>query len=601
MTQSDIIYRYFSELNRELQKDRRFSALSEAFVNAVEADKVTVSGTFCRVEEDWIEAIERGLPFIGKAIEEERQFIRSNGEVQPIEKVKQISKESVQHLARHSDYITKQQASDEDIIPDKLYTVERLNDYSVYENRFLYTLLCILKDFVAQKLNEITKASSGYRGELSIRKTVLSGKRKLEVDVKLKDERKDEALMQINGVTAEISERIDKIRRSVNFYLHTPLMEEVSHAEKIKSNVTLTNVLRMDKNFKEVVALYDFLLSYNKAGFIAERRENLLEPLPENVAGELSVPALIYAFLVYEHGLGLEELFRKEYEEENERLKQKQQRELLDKIESVKEKMQEYGAERYIALVEERNSALEQDREQLVAAEEKIENFKKVCARLNEKKDELIKKLNDVKRKREKDFEEYNSDFQKARKELEDEKMLRVEEIENLKKSYSEELSKLAEEKREELKVSASEFEKIIKERDEQLQSIGELNSDLKKELLAVQNENTVLTARLNALYKEYGLLTGAEDFTSEEGFNALEHQYETLGKLLKENWKTVKKTLRKEFYNNLKSAVKSRKKPNAEVAIPENDGDGSREEQNPDTHDLLTENDDRNKVDEEE
>ena len=58
------------------------------------------------------------------------------------EKVKNVSKDSVAHLARHSNLITRYEEG-EDIIPDRLYTVERLSDYAVYENRFLYMLFSI--------------------------------------------------------------------------------------------------------------------------------------------------------------------------------------------------------------------------------------------------------------------------------------------------------------------------------------------------------------------------------------------------------------------------------------------------------------------------
>ena len=44
--------------------------------------------------------MEKGLVHIEKAIKEERQFIRSNGEVLPIEKIKHVSKESIEHLAK---------------------------------------------------------------------------------------------------------------------------------------------------------------------------------------------------------------------------------------------------------------------------------------------------------------------------------------------------------------------------------------------------------------------------------------------------------------------------------------------------------------------
>ena len=136
MNRLDVYYRALRAYrgvtaNRQCEDFRRVVAEANT-----ENDEITVSRNICTVEEDWMDAIEAGLVFVEKAIREERQFIHSNGEVLPIEKVKHVSKESVQHLARHSNLITKERRG-EDMIPDHLYSVEKLNDYAVYENRFL--------------------------------------------------------------------------------------------------------------------------------------------------------------------------------------------------------------------------------------------------------------------------------------------------------------------------------------------------------------------------------------------------------------------------------------------------------------------------------
>ena len=138
MNQLDVYYRALSEWrgltsqSRECTSFRTLAAGSDT-----ENDKMQITRMICTIDEDWICEIEKGLEFIEKAIKEERQFIYSNGEVMPIEKVKHVSTESVRHLAKHSNLIGKVEEG-EDFVPDKLYTVERLNDYAVYENRFLY-------------------------------------------------------------------------------------------------------------------------------------------------------------------------------------------------------------------------------------------------------------------------------------------------------------------------------------------------------------------------------------------------------------------------------------------------------------------------------
>ena len=69
-----------------------------------------------------------------------------------------------------------------------------------------------------------------------------------------------------------------------------------------------------------------------------------------------------------------------------------------------------------------------------------------------------------------------------------------------------------------------------------------------------------MLRARLTAIRKEQGLLTAADDFTTEEGFNALEHEFEVLGKLLNDEWKDVKTMLRKEILGKRPARRKKQK-----------------------------------------
>ena len=108
MDQLDIYYRALLDYRRAVGSSADHKAFIKAITQAVErgSERIVVKHPICKVDEDWIVAIEEGLVHIERAIKEERQFITSNGEVVPIEKVKQVSRESVQHLARHSNLIS---------------------------------------------------------------------------------------------------------------------------------------------------------------------------------------------------------------------------------------------------------------------------------------------------------------------------------------------------------------------------------------------------------------------------------------------------------------------------------------------------------------
>ena len=134
----NLYYRAFKALRKETEKERNSKKNRRFIAKATqESEFFNATRVDCRIEEDWIKNIEEGLIYVEKAIREERQFIRTQGEVVPIEKVKKVSKTSIEHLSRHSDFITRvPKNKNENLIPDKLYIVEKLTDYLVYENRF---------------------------------------------------------------------------------------------------------------------------------------------------------------------------------------------------------------------------------------------------------------------------------------------------------------------------------------------------------------------------------------------------------------------------------------------------------------------------------
>src|SRR5574344_1467889 len=127
MEQLDYFYRAFEAYKKELANNRE-NYLFKKGANSKKSpdDFLSIISIDCVIEEDWILAIEHGMPFIAKAIKEDRQFIRNEGETLPIEKIRKVSKDSVVDLAKHSNYITKLPSSpQENIIPEKLLMVKR--------------------------------------------------------------------------------------------------------------------------------------------------------------------------------------------------------------------------------------------------------------------------------------------------------------------------------------------------------------------------------------------------------------------------------------------------------------------------------------------
>lgn len=545
----DIYYRALTDLRRHTKEDRDCEARRKSISSADTAnDNIEVIKTNCIIEEDWIDAIEKGLVHVGKALGEERQFIRSNGEVIPIEKVKQVSKDSVEHLARHSNLLTRKPEEGRNIIPDQLYTVERLSDFAVYENRFLYMLLCFLRDFIAFRYEKIVELTNTYNGKLEMRKNVHQGGRTTVCELKLDEEIKNDAFLKEHNPAKDKIERIDLILKTVIAYLNTPLMEFVAKAPMLKPPITETNVLRMNKNFKGAKELYYFVSSYSKLGYTIERKTETINPFPDEIADEFAEMVALNAFLAYMHGLGIEKELKANFDKYEKELKEIEKKKRDEQLKSLKKRIKQSGKtdEEYILLLEQRNKALEGESIQLAAAKEEaiklngeITSLNNSVAALNEKIEALT--------------EEYSAELKKKSDEHAEEMSAKV-------ARFNEELNRVTSEFNEKIASQRAECENILFTAElEKAEKQNEYN-ELLYEVDKLVDEKRLIQARLNAVMHKNGMLK-TENFSSQESFDEIEEQYKAFKAFFKDEWRIAKKQIRKDVLNseNIKNLSEKR------------------------------------------
>lgn len=387
MNQMDILYRAFLDYRKSTLEEESCAKMRHAIVRAAaDRDKVESQRSICTIEEDWVCAIEEGLPFVEKAIREERQFIRQRGEVIPIEKVRRVSKASVAHLARHSDLITRVPEEGEDLIPDELYMVENLTNYAVYENRFLYMLLCYLRDFIDLRYNQIVERGNTYKANMTMAKTVTIGKRTITYNTQFTDEYRNDPLSSLDQKARDMIRRIEDLQNVVAMLLATPLMKEVGHVPMLKPPITRTNALRMDNALRKSLALYDYVSSYNKEGYSVDVVRKTFSPLPEVMADEFSETISLTSFLVYEYSNNLKAGLKEEYAREEIRRRDEEAEKRRQQMLALRRKIAEEGVspEEYMLQLEERNRYLESLRTELDQANEKIEKLTEENARMQE-------------------------------------------------------------------------------------------------------------------------------------------------------------------------------------------------------------------------
>lgn len=585
MNNLDIYYRAFKEYRQETadntlcEKDRK--ALSQA---NTDSDKLSTIKYLCIIDEDWIKEIEEGLKFVEKAVQEERQFIRVNGEVVPIEKVKRISKDSVEHLAKHSEMITHvpEDGDDDNIVPDKLYMVEKLSDYAVYENRFLYMLLSYLRDFIQFRLEKIETLRRTYISDLSVSKTIETKKRTFTIDTKIHEQRLDNPYPIADKTSAASVKRIENCQSIVNMLLGTDLMVQVAKTPMIKPPIVKTNVLKMNNNFKKALALYDYVASYNGLGFTYEEVKTDFSPYSEQLADELAESFLMTSFTAYKVGNGIEDLLESAYREEEKRRKEAENKKLEERLKRLKKRALESNKnlEEYVLLLDERNRMLERDSEELAVVRQEVAALNHRIDVITLEKKELNRRFTELSGLIDEKDAEIASLNQKYIEDTTALKSAHEQEIATVKSDCEQQIEAKQVEFAEKLQATISEYEakynelneqkrqleenaREVKEKEETLDSeierrekeieekyrtdFEEKAKEAKKTADAAVKELALVRGELDGIRVQQGKLEPSTDYASRERFIELQEAYVAFEKFFKAQWKITKKQIRKQ------------------------------------------------------
>ena len=512
----NVFYRAFLDYKKKTEAERNIRKMREALQSAAtDNDELEAVRLSCNIDEEWIKIIEEGLVHVEKAINEERQFIRKEGEVVPIEKIKRVSTETVRHLAKHSNLITREPEPGDDVLPEKLYMSENLSDYAVYENRFLYMLLCYTRDFINVRLDKILEFGKTCRITMKTGKNTRIGKKFIQYQSSLFYEDKDDRLG--NEEQNKLVERIETAQRLTVALLLTPLMREVSKAPMLSPPITRTNVLRMNVHFKAALEMYGKLTAYTQNGYTLHEEKNTYKPFPDACNLEMSEIVLLQTYLAYKYGNKQEAALKKAYDaqeaQEHERKKQEAAQRLLTAKQQLLDK--EITAEEYILLQEEHIKLLEQDSQELKRAESKI-------GRLNEK------------------IQAQETDIQALQESALHLNEALMEKSEQLRAKDGELAAKAKEIEADcQKRIQAVEAEKLLEKK---------ATEAAKAECQKMDEERRLTQAQLHGLRQRYNLIPEGEDYTSKEHFQELEKEFDAFEAFLKKQWNYTKKRIRKDI-----------------------------------------------------
>lgn len=263
MNEQDRLYRLIKDIRGQLAACPDAVRLANALAaEGSDADGYRLRLAHCTLKRDWLEAIEHGLPYVERALEEERRFLRSRREVVRIDRAKRVSAESVRHLAQHSSYITRTDAAGE-IVPDRLLVVEREDNFAIYENRFLFTLVSVLQNFVEKRFRAVAALDGTASTAFEIRRDIRDGDGDVSAWARFGWERPAAP----DGARDGALPALFALRERINALNSTQLIKLLKGTPLVSSPIVRTNVIKKNANFRQALALYEFLESYSDPGY----------------------------------------------------------------------------------------------------------------------------------------------------------------------------------------------------------------------------------------------------------------------------------------------------------------------------------------------
>lgn len=248
-------------LNQIELYDRSNPIINDAFLDNVEP-KLDVHIDIRKRElntEEWIEMILFSIPYLYKALEMHHKQIVTEEEIVKIELIKKVSVETVKHLTKHPNFVEDIDEEGE-VTPKKLLEAHKEENFITYENRFLYTLVLLITDFINYK------KSKGLleEGEKNIRKVQYEAKSKVDKQrISIKSEVMIDAsdLSDKTEQNKRIMEGLAKIDEGLEQLYQTEIFKLLAskRATLVKPPLKMTNVLLKNVNFQYAVKLWNYL------------------------------------------------------------------------------------------------------------------------------------------------------------------------------------------------------------------------------------------------------------------------------------------------------------------------------------------------------
>ncbi len=206
---------------------------------------------------EWIDMVEFTMPYLEKALTKQIKNIVTEEEIIKIELIKKVTVESVKHLSKNVNLVDRYNQQSGEVVPKKILNAYKEETFLTYENRFLYTLIKLIEDFIYLREKQ---SPNEYKGKnyqkANYEASIKLKKEKVNVNV----EYNSEVLTGIRKTDGS-AERIADIKKKLKVLKQTDVYVTLvaKKATYVKSPLKMTNVLLKNVNFQYAVKLWNYL------------------------------------------------------------------------------------------------------------------------------------------------------------------------------------------------------------------------------------------------------------------------------------------------------------------------------------------------------
>lgn len=373
------------------------------------------------VDLHWVDTIEDSLPAIQSIISNPRNIIKEEELIVNVANAKKAGADVVRHLSQHASLVEKYDFDTGEVRPSKLMQKYREDSTGLYENRLVFTAMEAAYQFVKIRHDALFSAMNDEFGaKLKVDSTMETATEMVRLDMFMHIKEIDSAI-ETDEKNQDVFARISRIYRVLGVLMQSQFAKQMEKLQRIKGAITKTNVLKKNPNYRKIMALLEFLRSYDDIGYtirVVEQNPEINETMQRDIYHNI-----LFNYLILKGYL----------EDERDRIipapSKSKKRALKPKF--VKEIIEELTEDYDLPDVEIRKVLIEELTKEQLMAEEAEERRRLVEEQERRKKEEQERLKKEAEAEKERIRKEKEAEKERLRQEKEaEEKRLKMERME---------------------------------------------------------------------------------------------------------------------------------------------------------------------------